>query len=119
VQTVTPLTVCKKAAGPGVSPTLGFLLREMRTDEMAKEIQKKKIIVHSLPLTARNYQILGLALACIAMGYIALSQEPWDGTVPLVVAPILLFLGYCVLVPVGILYRRREEQQPGEAGTTQ
>jgi hypothetical protein len=86
---------------------------------MAKEAHKKKTIVHSLPLTARNYQILGLAMLCIGLGYFALSQEPWDGTIPLVVAPILLFLGYCVLVPVGILYRRRDEQQPGEPGTAQ
>ncbi|MEX2117052.1 MAG: hypothetical protein WEB37_09190 [Bacteroidota bacterium] len=85
---------------------------------MSKETQKKKTVVHSLPLTTRNYQILGLALLCIVLGYIALSQEPWDGTLPLVVAPILLFLGYCVLVPVAILYRRREEQQPAEPGTT-
>lgn len=83
---------------------------------MAKEVQKKKPVVHSLPLTGRNYQILGLALLCIALGYVALSQEPWDGTVPLVVAPLLLFIGYCVLVPVGILYRRRDEQQPGDPG---
>lgn len=77
---------------------------------MSKETQKKKSVTHALPLTARNYQILGVALLCIVLGYVALSQEPWDGTLPLVVAPILLFLGYCVLVPVAILYRRRDEQ---------
>jgi hypothetical protein len=43
---------------------------------------------------------------CIVLGYIALAQEPWDGTMPLVVAPILLVLGYCVLIPIGILFRR-------------
>lgn len=77
---------------------------------MSKEIQKKKKIIHALPLTTRNYQILGVALLCIVLGYVALSQEPWDGTLPLIVAPILLFLGYCVFVPVAILYRRRDEQ---------
>ncbi|MEX1138787.1 MAG: hypothetical protein WEB33_09040 [Bacteroidota bacterium] len=82
---------------------------------MSKEIHKKKVVVHTLPLTTRNYQILGVALLCIVLGYVALSQEPWDGTFPLIVAPILLFLGYCVLVPVAILYRRRDEQ-PSEPG---
>ena len=81
---------------------------------MSKETQKKKNIVHALPLTSRNYQILGVALLCIVLGYVALSQEPWDGTLPLIVAPILLFLGYCVLVPVAILYRRRDEQAPDQ-----
>lgn len=74
--------------------------------------QKRKPPVHALPLTKRNYQILGGALVCIALGYIALAQKPWDGFMPLIVAPVLLLLGYCVLVPLGILYRQKGEQQP-------
>lgn len=84
---------------------------------MSKEHQKKKTIIHALPLTSRNYQILGVALLCIVLGYVALSQEPWDGTLPLIVAPILLFLGYCVLVPVAILYRRRDEPTTDQGST--
>lgn len=76
---------------------------------------KKKPVQHALPLTRRNYQIIGLALLCILLGYVALAQEPWDGTLPLVVAPILLFIGYCVLVPYGILYRNKVEQSGVEA----
>ena len=49
----------------------------------------------------------GLLLA----GYVALSQEPWDGVMPLVVAPILLVLGYLVVIPVGILYRSKKEEE--------
>ena len=83
---------------------------------MAREqkSQKRKTAVHTLPLTKRNYQILGGALVCIAAGYFALGQEPWDGFLPLIVAPVLLVLGYCVLVPFGILYRQKGEQ-PGTA----
>jgi hypothetical protein len=68
---------------------------------------KQKSFVASLPFTKSNYQILGGGILCIILGYIALAQEPWDGTMPLVVAPILLVLGYCVLIPAGILFRRR------------
>ena len=53
---------------------------------------------------------MGVALLCIAAGYLALVQKPWDGFLPLMVAPVLLVLGYCVLVPLGILYRRKGEQ---------
>jgi len=84
--------------------------------KQSKSAQKKKPVLHTLPLTVRNYQILGAALACIALGYVALAQEPWDGVFPLFVAPILLFAGYCVLVPLGILYRRKGEQQSVPAG---
>jgi uncharacterized membrane protein HdeD (DUF308 family) len=68
---------------------------------------KQKALAEALPLTKSNYQILGGGLLCIVLGYIALAQEPWDGTMPLVVAPILLVIGYCVLIPIGILFRRR------------
>lgn len=72
-----------------------------------KTTSKRKPILESLPFTKSNYQILGLGLVFIALGYVALAQSPWDGTMPLVVAPILLVLGYCVLIPLGILYRRK------------
>jgi hypothetical protein len=79
---------------------------------------KQKAFVVALPFNKSNYQILGGGLLCIILGYIALAQEPWNGTMPLVVAPILLVLGYCVLIPIGILFRRRtsfeEPAQPLE-----
>jgi len=65
----------------------------------------------ALPFSKRNYQILGLGLVVIILGYVALGQSPWDGTMPLVVAPILLVLGYCVIIPLGILYRGKSETQ--------
>ena len=68
---------------------------------------KQKAFVEALPFTKANYQILGVGLLCIVLGYVALAQEPWDGMMPLVAAPILLVLGYCVLIPIGILFRRR------------
>ena len=83
--------------------------------------QKKKIVPHALPLTKTNYQILGAGVVVIALGYIALGQQPWDGFMALTAAPVLLVLGYCVIVPLGILYRRKGEQaaetQQGDPGT--
>ncbi|RPI02004.1 MAG: hypothetical protein EHM64_14735 [Ignavibacteriae bacterium] len=68
---------------------------------------KQKNISGGLPLTKINYQILAAGILCIILGYVALSQDPWNGTMPLVVAPILLVFGYCVVIPVGILFRKR------------
>ncbi len=72
-----------------------------------KASAKRKTMVEALPFTKTNYQILGVGLLLIVLGYVALAQPPWDGTMALVVAPILLVLGYCVVIPVGILYRRK------------
>ena len=71
-----------------------------------KQSPKKKIQLLSLPFTKINYQILAGGILSIVLGYIALAQEPWDGNMPLVVAPILLVLGYCI-----ILFRRKETSE--------
>ncbi|HCA81563.1 MAG TPA: hypothetical protein DEP53_17665 [Bacteroidetes bacterium] len=81
----------------------------------SKAATKRKSASVPLPFTKRNYQILGLGLLVIIAGYIALSQQPWDGTMPLVVAPILLVLGYCVVIPFGILYRTKSSPVPPPA----
>jgi hypothetical protein len=70
---------------------------------------QQKALIGALPFTKLNYQILGFGILCIVLGYIALGQDPWDGTMPLVVAPILLVLGYCVIIPIGILFRKRTD----------
>jgi len=75
----------------------------------AKVAAKRKAAPAALPFSKKNYQILGVGLLAIILGYVALSQQPWDGTMPLVVAPILLVLGYCVIIPFGILYRPKKE----------
>jgi hypothetical protein len=71
---------------------------------------KQKPMMEALPFKKINYQILAIGVLCIVLGYIALAQEPWDGTMALVVAPILLVIGYCFLIPLGILFRKRSSE---------
>ena len=73
-----------------------------------KQASKRKAQPVNLPLAKTNYQILGAGLLIILAGYVALAQQPWDGTMPLIVAPILLVVGYCIIIPYGILFRRKE-----------
>lgn len=58
-----------------------------------------------LPFTRINYLGIGIGLVIIVLGYICLSRPPVDGFVSLTLAPILLVLGYCVVIPVSILLR--------------
>ena len=81
-----------------------------------KVAPRKKGQTESMPFGAINYQILGGGILLIVLGYVALAQSPWDGFLPLTVAPILLVLGYCVVIPIGILYRKNVAS--GNAGTT-
>ena len=74
-------------------------------------VAKQKVFSSGLPFTKLNYQILSAGILCITLGYIALAQDPWNGTMPLVVAPIFLVLGYCVIVPIGILFRKKPKTE--------
>ena len=76
--------------------------------EIKSKIQKRTKKNEVLPLEKQNYVIIGIGLLAIIVGYIALMQDGVDGSLPLVVAPMLLAVGYCIIIPVGILYRRRE-----------
>ncbi|MDH4069517.1 MAG: hypothetical protein OEV30_03755 [Ignavibacteria bacterium] len=71
--------------------------------------RKKRLAEQSFPLVRENFVIIGLGLVVILAGYLALLEGSVEGFLPLVVAPILLVLGYCVIIPLGILYRKNEE----------
>ena len=78
---------------------------------MAKQVKQKGKVRKSLrddllPLGRENFLILGLGLVVIVAGYLAMLEGSVEGFLPLVAAPILLVLGYCVIIPLGILYRK-------------
>ncbi len=51
------------------------------------------------PFGKRNYILFAMAILVIAVGYLFLGQGS------ITVAPVLLVLGYCVLIPVAIIVR--------------
>ncbi|MEW6510697.1 MAG: hypothetical protein AB1428_07015 [Bacteroidota bacterium] len=79
---------------------------------MAKPLRSRREQKHKsfhnehLPLARENFLIIGAGLLVIITGYLAMLQGSVEGFLPLVAAPILLVLGYCVIIPIGILYRR-------------
>ncbi|MCU0373386.1 MAG: hypothetical protein MUE56_09120 [Ignavibacteria bacterium] len=92
---------------------------------MAKVIKSKKVQVTEkfhFSFTNRNYMIIGIGIVLIIIGYVFMSENSVDGFLPTVVAPILLVLGYIVVVPIGILYRDKNIKNPNtdvkeQAGT--
>jgi hypothetical protein len=65
--------------------------------------KRNKAVSFSLPYTRRNVMFFGSGLLTILVGYMCLAQPPVDGFLSLTLAPILLVIGYCVLIPVGLL----------------
>jgi len=56
-----------------------------------------------LRFSRRNGLLFILALVCIAAGHLCLSLPPVDNPVALTLAPFLLVLGYCALIPLALL----------------
>ncbi|HAW08207.1 MAG TPA: hypothetical protein DCW42_03415 [Bacteroidetes bacterium] len=65
-----------------------------------------------LPWTKQNFIIMAIGLGVIIVGYLlmatgitegpALPEGKWNNPLAVTVAPILLVLGYCVILPFGI-----------------
>jgi len=58
-----------------------------------------------------NYLLFGLGALLIILGFYFMGQGAWDSSSSLVISPILLFLGFVVVMPVSILYRKKNEEQ--------
>jgi hypothetical protein len=82
---------------------------------MAKSIKsklpKKTKREEVLPFERENYIIFGVGLLFILAGYVALSGNSVEGFVPLTLAPLLLVIGYCVIIPIAIMYRKRSNDK--------
>jgi len=64
-----------------------------------KPAQPAKKLRPQIALTKKNYIIMAAGLVSIIAGFITLSQ----GSTTL--APLLLVLGYCVIIPVSLLVK--------------
>ena len=72
-----------------------------------KPIKKKaKETLVVMPEKA-NYVILLAGVAVVFLGYVLMWIGGVDDALSLVVSPIVLMIGYCVIIPFGIMYRRK------------
>ncbi|MDD8019302.1 MAG: hypothetical protein PHP42_13095 [Bacteroidota bacterium] len=83
---------------------------------MAKQTPKEKTAKRKvrreevLSLESLNYKIILAGVFIIILGYISLSSGPWDGFFALTLAPFLLVIGYCIIIPFGIIYRKKKPE---------
>jgi len=52
-----------------------------------------------------NYILFSVGLALVIFGYIFMASGDVDSFQSLTLAPIMLFLGYIVVIPVSLVYR--------------
>ncbi len=60
--------------------------------------------------TKVNFYLILSGVLSIVLGYLILyfTKDNWDNPLALNVAPILFVVGYLVLIPIGLLYKKKE-----------
>jgi uncharacterized membrane protein HdeD (DUF308 family) len=82
-----------------------------------KILSRRKSIKATSPLSfsARNYQIFGIGILVIILGYVALSKGPVNSFWSLTVAPILLVISYCVIIPISIFWKPKKTKDANQS----
>jgi hypothetical protein len=57
----------------------------------------------ALPFQKNQIRMFLIGLGVLVVGFVALSQGPWNSFISLTVAPILLVAAYMVIIPLAIL----------------
>ncbi len=79
---------------------------------MAKTIQrkpvKKKGFVAEAELPQKiNYMIIVAGVVVVIIGYLVMMAGDAVNPLSVTVAPIILFIGYCIIIPIGIIYKKK------------
>ncbi len=86
---------------------------------MAKKIQKRKTRIQKKSTESpfniywkkQNYVLLLAGFACVILGFYFLGEGVWNSTASLVISPILLFIGYILIFPASIFFRKKKEEK--------
>ena len=73
--------------------------------ERNKSINKR--LFHSWSFDKKNYQLFGIGLIIIIYGYIIMASGETESLQSTKVAPLVLVIGYCVVIPLSILYKKK------------
>lgn len=59
----------------------------------------------------KNIVLIALGILLLVIGFFCLAQGPADNPVSLTVAPIVLMVAYLIVVPVGILWGKKDQKK--------
>ena len=62
-------------------------------------------IFHSWPFGKKNYLLFSIGVLAIILGYIIMYLGTTNSFQSIVLAPIILVVGYCVIIPVSIMIK--------------
>ncbi len=88
---------------PRQAPSRQTPTRRTPSTTRAKAKENLPVRPFQMPFDAKNMRIIFAGIATIVIGYLVMYFSPTMSTMALTVSPIILLLGYCVIVPIGIM----------------
>lgn len=94
---------------------------------MAKVVKKKSVKSSKKTFVSpfniywdkTNYILLFAGILFVIVGFYVMSIGEWDSTTSLVISPIILFIGYVIIFPLSILFRKKETDTVVETSSDQ
>lgn len=62
-------------------------------------------------MTKKNLVLIAIGVLLLVIGFFCLATGPADNPVSLTVAPLILTLAYLVIIPLGILWKGKKEDE--------
>ena len=59
------------------------------------------------PFNKTNYAIFGVGIIVIIIGYLIISLNEVNSVASTKIGPLMLFVGYCVIIPISIIYSKK------------
>ena len=56
------------------------------------------------PFNKTNYALFGIGIIMVVIGYLIIAYNAVDSVASIKIGPIMLFFGYCVIIPFALIY---------------
>ena len=78
---------------------------------MNKKKEEKNIhLFEGWTFSKKNYVLGGIGLATIIFGYVIMTSGTVNSFRSLTLAPIMLFIGYLIIIPIALIYRDKKKK---------
>ena len=78
---------------------------------MNKKKEERNIhLFEGWTFSKKNYVLGGIGLATIIFGYVIMASGTVNSFRSLTLAPIMLFVGYLIIIPIALFYRDKKKQ---------
>jgi hypothetical protein len=75
---------------------------------MKEKTKEKTEFIANLTLSKTNYLLFGIGVLLIVLGYVIMGTGEVYSTQSITIAPLILLLGYLVVIPASILYKKKK-----------